>query len=1504
MQETITISRNKPALKSMDFKFLKAEGVRRIQELAGNIWTDYNEHDPGVTLLEALCYALTDLGYRTSFDMKDLLASNPNNEAKELYDFFTARQILHNNPLTIQDYRKLLMDVSILIEGEGFDEEIIGIKNAWIEVSDEAEFEIFVNREDNHLDYIPPKIGKEKPLDLKVLYDVVLEFSDSKNFGDLNSDTLEANYEAFHPNIVAKFLGLPHNEVPLLPYDQNLYDRLKAMNPDDLQNAGNQVSGVLDLQVKVKMEFPRWDQADLDWNDITAIKSAIRKVTLTFFNLPDELGIIYKLDEDKNILLASAQKSGLKAKPVPFLDDITNRINCLVLGKVDSLIVTYQQKVLNILTILRQAKARLNEHRNLCEDFYNFNALRVEEILVCADIELESNASISEVEGQIFYALDNFLSPTVNFYSLDEILEKDLLDKKYNRLSIDKDNKKITVFSPVRQSLVQGAVLSLSGFGAEILEVTVAQTSDNMLNDQYTDITVNEDLSLLTTTEDSFLFVGRFDENELRPVEEIFDGPALQNGFIDDDELQFADRQSYIQASDIINLIMDIPGVTAVRTLQLANFPQDENPEVASKSVRWCLKLATNRNYVPRISLSRSKMTYYKDNLPYQAGTLQVEEVFKSLKDHERPQKPGNATLDFEIPLGEYRELSEYVSIQDDLPLTYGVGKDGVPIDFQDKELIQSRKSKAKQLKGYLMVFDQLLANYLMQLDRMKDLFSFNPERKNKVDGGDVLPEEYNFQVNKTYFSQPLFDAVSDSEPLYAKFDEQKSDQENRQTHADDLQKILENKESFVKRRNKFLDHLIARFGVQFSEYTLLTARIEDSSTDDIDLELIEDKQDFLKMYPDISSNRGKAFNYKSPHFWHMNNVSGLEKRVAFLSGIDPAEIDDLVFDPTFVKITEAGDFYQIFFTKGGETILRSTFEYRSLSDAKLAVEKLILYGLCESNYDFSCARSHGEKRYSIYLKINNQIIAERPEQLNSEEEAIIAINEIVEAFKAEFFDNPLANRKNYSLPFNNYFTSDIVDSDIDIEAETYEISFKLFASPYQFDDDHLLLEGIYQGQIESRDIDSIEEIKTAATKKVRAQFWQTVYLGREACQYTIAKEKLAIIDRLGEEVASGEIDQINEALSTIKVDSFEKTKYEMAVDRLSAFFEQNFFRQEGFHLLEHILLRPKVNNVWVPAKSEFIRKIPEKDSFIPVEKEFTNDLSIKNGKILIKSDITEDLVFNQQITLIGLNVSESYKIDSFSFDGDHTIISTSPAVSNSFKSLKNLVVSILVNVRIINIREEDLTLVLEGGTSPELFSIGSEISIRGVRDKENYGQYSILTVDNEGDSLFISLDQFKIRDQLLPIYLPNANDDTEGPETCDSCKIDNPYSYIAQVVVPGWPGRMDNIDFRKFFEKTIRIEAPAQIFLNICWIGYDQMEAFEYSYKNWLLENLKDFPVKPYDDSDKDRLTKLSRAKAALIDILYELRNVYPVRSLHDCGEDESTDGAIILNQTALGEI
>ncbi len=119
MTPAITIPKGRPAEIGLDQSALYALGLAHVQDIAGRIWTDYNVHDPGVTTLELLCYALTDLSYRASLPMQDLLASAANNAAEMQKQFFGAARILPNRPLTLLDYRKLLIDLP-------------GVKNAWV----------------------------------------------------------------------------------------------------------------------------------------------------------------------------------------------------------------------------------------------------------------------------------------------------------------------------------------------------------------------------------------------------------------------------------------------------------------------------------------------------------------------------------------------------------------------------------------------------------------------------------------------------------------------------------------------------------------------------------------------------------------------------------------------------------------------------------------------------------------------------------------------------------------------------------------------------------------------------------------------------------------------------------------------------------------------------------------------------------------------------------------------------------------------------------------------------------------------------------------------------------------------------------------------------------------------------------------------------------------------------------------------------------------------------
>ena len=110
---------------AMDYARLREEGVRQLGRLAGAQWTDFNAHDPGITILEQLCYAITDLGYRIDHPMPDLLAGGGAGDALP-----GPEQLLGGDPVTQADLRKLVLDVE-------------GVRDAWVLPEGEPELPFF-----------------------------------------------------------------------------------------------------------------------------------------------------------------------------------------------------------------------------------------------------------------------------------------------------------------------------------------------------------------------------------------------------------------------------------------------------------------------------------------------------------------------------------------------------------------------------------------------------------------------------------------------------------------------------------------------------------------------------------------------------------------------------------------------------------------------------------------------------------------------------------------------------------------------------------------------------------------------------------------------------------------------------------------------------------------------------------------------------------------------------------------------------------------------------------------------------------------------------------------------------------------------------------------------------------------------------------------------------------------------------------------------------------------
>ena len=106
---------DQPVPVTQDFRSLKQEGIGFIREYTGNEWTNLNASDPGITILDQLCYALTELGYCNDFSVGDIL-TEPNGRLKTDNNFYLPEKIITTSPVTIDDYRKYIIDAAAAVD--------------------------------------------------------------------------------------------------------------------------------------------------------------------------------------------------------------------------------------------------------------------------------------------------------------------------------------------------------------------------------------------------------------------------------------------------------------------------------------------------------------------------------------------------------------------------------------------------------------------------------------------------------------------------------------------------------------------------------------------------------------------------------------------------------------------------------------------------------------------------------------------------------------------------------------------------------------------------------------------------------------------------------------------------------------------------------------------------------------------------------------------------------------------------------------------------------------------------------------------------------------------------------------------------------------------------------------------------------------------------------------------------------------------------------------------
>lgn len=460
------------------------------------------------------------------------------------------------------------------------------------------------------------------------------------------------------------------------------------------------------------------------------------------------------------------------------------------------------------------------------------------------------------------------------------------------------------------------------------------------------------------------MLVRRKADGTLFTVDEIFNGPALDCGFIDDEELAQADLRAKIYLSDVISHIMDVKGVRAVRDIVV-------NPvgtETALEN-KWIVPVPPGKKAV--LKRDKSRLVFYKRNMPVTADAAKVDARYQELETEAAAKAEKEEAYDLGIPLGRYREPATYYSFQNHFPALYGLSKSGLGGGADDK-----RKTLAYRLKAYLLFFDQIMANYLAQLGHVRELLSAQPGLK------------------QTYVSQ-LVDSFTGSTSIY------------KAGALPLLEAMVEDENTFGDRRNRFLDHLIARVAEQFTDLAHITHANFGATAQD----MIGWKCDFLSDYPAQSSGRSIAYNdtLQGPaDLWDSGNVSGLERRLAKLLGLrnfTRRNLGVITFDIyAELDTTPDDEFRWRVYEKGTPgVLLSSSTKYLTRKQAKLEMQTAIGLAQVPSGYQRKTTID-GEHYFNI-VDAGGEVVGRRIQYFDTAESMEKAIAELMGHLRQNYSD-------------------------------------------------------------------------------------------------------------------------------------------------------------------------------------------------------------------------------------------------------------------------------------------------------------------------------------------------------------------------------------------------------------------------------------------------------------------------------------------------------------------
>jgi len=332
-------------------------------------------------------------------------------------------------------------------------------------------------------------------------------------------------------------------------------------------------------------------------------------------------------------------------------------------------------------------------------------------------------------------------------------------------------------------------------------------------------------------------------------IDEILSGPEMIHGYVKENEIPPIKPQIFV--SELMKEIFHIEGVESIVDFYIEKDGKKIRSEInfPNSGLAAYIKLPQKKNEL-RINLLR-------DGIACAINMAEMLRIFFSLvHGYESFYNTGQEIAELSnLPQGKYVNFSNYYSVQNHFPAIYGINQYGIP-----GSATPERKAQAKQLKGYLLLFEQIIANCLSQMENIKELFSINQAE------------------NVTYFTKALTD-IPDIRDILT--DEWKDD---KALHETQLKQILVKYDNFYERKNRILDFILAMYGEKFTHKTFQQFNYY-YTPEELPQVICEIKTILLKQLISINRYKARSFNYLEPT-WNTENVPMIKKKVSLLLGI------------------------------------------------------------------------------------------------------------------------------------------------------------------------------------------------------------------------------------------------------------------------------------------------------------------------------------------------------------------------------------------------------------------------------------------------------------------------------------------------------------------------------------------------------------------------------------------------------------------------------------------